>query len=143
MADMRDRHRNREVIERFCPGIVFHAAALKQLPLLECCPAEALKSNVLGTLTVLEAAADHGVRSFVMARRLAGLAGSPSQGGANPIPLQSSRAVLPVGEDWHGGAKPSGRPPPQAASYLQLRAASPPPNPRPPRPPPLPPPAPL
>src|SRR5260370_18024360 len=120
MADMRDRHRNREVIERFGPGIVFHAAALKQLPLLECCPAEALKSNVLGTLTVLEAAADHGVRSFVMARRLAGLAGSPSQGGANPIPLQSSRAVLPVGEDWHGGAEPSGRPRPPPPSHLHM-----------------------
>ena len=44
---------------------MFHAAALKHLPLLERYPAEALKSNVLGTLTVLEAAADHGVESFV------------------------------------------------------------------------------
>ena len=50
---------------RFRPDIVFHAAALKHLPLLERCPAEALKSNVWGTLTVLEAAADHGVQSFV------------------------------------------------------------------------------
>jgi FlaA1/EpsC-like NDP-sugar epimerase len=65
LADIRDRHRIREVFDRFCPEIVFHAAALKHLPLLEFCPAEALKSNVLGTLTVLEAAADHGVRSFV------------------------------------------------------------------------------
>src|SRR5580700_1234311 len=65
LADIRDRHPIREVFDRFCPDIVFHAAALKHLPLLEFCPAEALKSNVLGTLTVLEAAADHGVRSFV------------------------------------------------------------------------------
>jgi FlaA1/EpsC-like NDP-sugar epimerase len=65
LADIRDRHRVREVFERFRPGIVFHAAALKHLPLLERAPAEALKSNVLGTLTVLEAAADHGVHSFV------------------------------------------------------------------------------
>ena len=50
---------------RFRPEIVFHAAALKHLPLLEGCPAEALKTNVWGTLTVLEAAADHGVQSFV------------------------------------------------------------------------------
>ena len=50
---------------KFRPDIVFHAAALKHLPLLESCPAEALKSNVWGTLTVLEAAADHGVQSFV------------------------------------------------------------------------------
>jgi FlaA1/EpsC-like NDP-sugar epimerase len=65
LADIRDQRRIREVFERFRPGIVFHAAALKHLPLLERCPAEAHKSNVLGTLTVLEAAADHGVHSFV------------------------------------------------------------------------------
>ena len=65
LADIRDRRRVREVFEWFRPGIVFHTAALKHLPLLEGCPAEALKSNVLGTLTVLEAAADHGVHSFV------------------------------------------------------------------------------
>src|SRR6202034_4369862 len=65
LADIRDRHRIREVFERFCPDIVFHAAALKHLPLLESYPAETLKTNVLCTLTVLEAAADHGVRSFV------------------------------------------------------------------------------
>ena len=65
LADIRDRHRVREVFERFRPGIVFHAAALKHLPLLEGAPAEALKSNVLGTLSVLEAAADYGVQSFV------------------------------------------------------------------------------
>ena len=65
LADIRDQHRVREVFGRFRPEIVFHAAALKHLPLLERCPAEALKTNVWGTLTVLEAAADHGVQSFV------------------------------------------------------------------------------
>jgi FlaA1/EpsC-like NDP-sugar epimerase len=44
---------------------VFHAAALKHLPLLERYPAEALKTNVWGTCTVLEAAAASGVESFV------------------------------------------------------------------------------
>jgi FlaA1/EpsC-like NDP-sugar epimerase len=65
LADIRDQRRIKDVFGRFRPDIVFHAAALKHLPLLERCPAEALKSNVWGTLTVLEAAADHGVRSFV------------------------------------------------------------------------------
>ena len=65
LADIRDERRVRGVFERFRPDIVFHAAALKHLPLLESCPAEALKSNVWGTLTVLKAAADHGVQSFV------------------------------------------------------------------------------
>jgi FlaA1/EpsC-like NDP-sugar epimerase len=65
LADIRDPRRVREVFERFRPQIVFHAAALKHLPLLENSPAEALKSNVRGTLTVLEAAAACGVTSFV------------------------------------------------------------------------------
>ena len=65
LADIRDQRRIREVFGRFRPDIVFHAAALKHLPLLESYPAEALKSNVWGTVTVLEAAADNGVRSFV------------------------------------------------------------------------------
>jgi FlaA1/EpsC-like NDP-sugar epimerase len=65
LADIRDLHRVQEVFGRFRPDIVFHAAALKHLPLLERCPAEAVKSNVWGTLNVLRAAADHGVASFV------------------------------------------------------------------------------
>jgi FlaA1/EpsC-like NDP-sugar epimerase len=65
LADIRDLRRVQEVFGRFRPDIVFHAAALKHLPLLERCPAEAVKSNVWGTLNVLRAAADHGVTSFV------------------------------------------------------------------------------
>jgi FlaA1/EpsC-like NDP-sugar epimerase len=65
LADIRDPHRVWQVFDQFRPEIVFHAAALKHLPLLERFPAEALKSNVLGTLTVLEAAAAYGAQSFV------------------------------------------------------------------------------
>ncbi len=65
LADIRDPHRIREVFEQFRPQIVFHAAALKHLPLLERYPAEAVKSNVFGTRNVLEAAAACGVESFV------------------------------------------------------------------------------
>jgi FlaA1/EpsC-like NDP-sugar epimerase len=65
LADIRDQRRVQEVFRRFRPDIVFHAAALKHLPLLERCPAEAVKSNVWGTLNVLQAAADHGAGSFV------------------------------------------------------------------------------
>jgi len=65
LADIRDPRRIREVFERFRPQIVFHAAALKHLPLLERYPAEAVQSNILGTQTVLEAAAACGAESFV------------------------------------------------------------------------------
>ncbi len=65
LADIRDQRRIWQVFEQFRPQIVFHAAALKHLPLLERYPAEALKTNVWGTCTVLEAAAACGVESFV------------------------------------------------------------------------------
>ena len=65
LADIRDPRRIREVFDRFRPQTVFHAAALKHLPLLERYPAEAVQSNVFGTRTVLEAAAACGCESFV------------------------------------------------------------------------------
>ena len=55
----------REVFAERRPEVVFHAAALKHLPLLEKYPAEAVKSNVWGTLTVLRAAQSIGVATFV------------------------------------------------------------------------------
>jgi FlaA1/EpsC-like NDP-sugar epimerase len=65
LADIRDPRRVREVFERFRPQIVFHAAALRHLPLLERYPVEAVQTNVLGIQTVLEAAAAIGVESVV------------------------------------------------------------------------------
>ncbi len=65
LADIRDARRVQEVFQHARPHIVFHAAALKHLPLLERYPAEAVKSNILGTHIVLEAAAACGVESFV------------------------------------------------------------------------------
>ena len=65
VADVRDAERLVEVFEEWCPDVVFHAAALKHLPLLEMHPEEGLKTNVFGTLNVLDAAARVGVKRFV------------------------------------------------------------------------------
>jgi FlaA1/EpsC-like NDP-sugar epimerase len=65
LADIRDLDAMRAVFQVTRPDIVFHAAALKHLPLLETYPLEAWKSNVLGTLNVLTAAAEVGVGTFV------------------------------------------------------------------------------
>ena len=65
LADIRDLETLRGVFARTRPEIVFHAAALKHLPLLESFPLEAWKSNVVGTLNVLTAAAEVGVSTFV------------------------------------------------------------------------------
>src|SRR5664279_3015844 len=65
LADIRDDARIQQIFRDRRPHVVFHAAALKHLPLLEQYPAEAVKTNVWGTLTVLEAAQAVGVERFV------------------------------------------------------------------------------
>jgi FlaA1/EpsC-like NDP-sugar epimerase len=65
LADIRDRSRMKELFVQLQPDVVFHAAALKHLPLLEGHPVEGLKSNVWGTLSVLDAAEAAGVDRFV------------------------------------------------------------------------------
>lgn len=65
LADIRDPDALRRIFRRIRPQVVFHAAALKHLPLLEQFPDEAWKTNVLGTLNVLEAAQASGVGTFV------------------------------------------------------------------------------
>ena len=65
LADIRDRDRIMEIFTERRPQVVFHAAALKHLPMLEQYPAEAVKTNIWGTQTVLEAAAAAGVERFV------------------------------------------------------------------------------
>ena len=65
LADIRDAHVITELFKSRRPEVVFHAAALKHLPMLEQYPGEAVKTNVWGTLTVLEAAKASGVERFV------------------------------------------------------------------------------
>jgi FlaA1/EpsC-like NDP-sugar epimerase len=65
LLDIRDRARVARLFAEIQPDVVFHAAALKHLPLLQAHPSEALKSNVWGTLSVLDAAASAGVTHFV------------------------------------------------------------------------------
>ena len=65
LADLRDRARVRQIFDDHRPEVVFHAAALKHLPLLEMYPEEAWKSNVIVTHDLLEIALEHGVDRFV------------------------------------------------------------------------------
>lgn len=78
LADIRDRARMFEVMESCRPDVVFHAAALKHLPLLERYPEEAWKTNVLGTLNVLDACRAAKVDRFV---------NISTDKGANPISI--------------------------------------------------------
>ena len=65
LADIRDQARLEAVFQRFMPQVVFHAAALKHLTLLELAPDEAWKTNVFGTDNVLAACQRAGVERVV------------------------------------------------------------------------------
>ncbi|MEA3550222.1 nucleoside-diphosphate sugar epimerase/dehydratase [Pseudarthrobacter sp. C1] len=65
LADIRDAATVMDLFLARMPEVVFHAAALKHLPMLEQYPSEAWQTNVLGTINVLEAARAAGVETFV------------------------------------------------------------------------------
>lgn len=65
LANVRDAERIREVFELARPDVVFHAAALKHLSVLETHATEAFKTNVIGTLNVLRCASEVGVLHLV------------------------------------------------------------------------------
>ena len=65
LADIRDSEWIREIMKSVEPDIVFHAAALKHLPLLERYPEEGHKTNVVGTQNVLAAAQECNVSVFI------------------------------------------------------------------------------
>src|SRR5690606_12952214 len=66
LADIRDRSRMQAIFAAHRPEVVFHAAAHKHVPLLEHQPDEALRTNVLGTANVADAAVLAGAERFVM-----------------------------------------------------------------------------
>lgn len=66
LGDVRDRDRLREIMGRFKPQIVFHAAAHKHVPYMEQHENEAIKNNVFGTENVLEVSREFGVKRFIL-----------------------------------------------------------------------------
>ena len=66
IADVQDRKRIFEVMEKYRPDVIYHAAAHKHVPLMEINPREAVKNNILGTRNVAEAANHAKVKTFVM-----------------------------------------------------------------------------
>jgi FlaA1/EpsC-like NDP-sugar epimerase len=54
------------VFQTHQPQVVFHAAAYKHVPMLECNPWQAVTNNIVGSRTVMEASARHGVQRFVL-----------------------------------------------------------------------------
>ena len=66
IGSVRNTNRIQYVMRTYHPDIVFHAAAHKHVPLMETSPNEAIKNNVIGTYKTAAAAAEHGVKKFVL-----------------------------------------------------------------------------
>ena len=66
LADVKDRRKLRQVFEKYRPGVVFHAAAYKHVPLLEANPLECVRNNVVATRVVAEVAVEWGAKRFVL-----------------------------------------------------------------------------
>lgn len=66
IGSVRDRKRLAQVFSIYRPGVVFHAAAHKHVPLMENNPSEAIKNNVFGTLNTAQFAYEYGVKKFVL-----------------------------------------------------------------------------
>ena len=66
MMNVREKSRVSTLFAEFRPDSVFHAAALKHVPLVESNPLEGIKTNLLGTRNVADAAVENGVANFVM-----------------------------------------------------------------------------
>ncbi len=66
IGDVTDRSRMARVFRDYRPGVVFHAAAHKHVPMMEHNPGEAVKNNILGTRTVAELALRYRTGRFVL-----------------------------------------------------------------------------
>jgi FlaA1/EpsC-like NDP-sugar epimerase len=66
LADIRSARRAVDVMTRYRPDVVFHAAAYKQLPLMEAHPVEGVATNVVATKNMVDAARSVGVERFVL-----------------------------------------------------------------------------
>ncbi|MCH5221746.1 MAG: polysaccharide biosynthesis protein [Muribaculaceae bacterium] len=66
IGDVANRERMEHVFQKYNPRYVFHAAAYKHVPMMERNPAEAVITNVFGTINVADLAVKYGVEKFVM-----------------------------------------------------------------------------
>ncbi|MEI8185742.1 MAG: nucleoside-diphosphate sugar epimerase/dehydratase [Chlorobiaceae bacterium] len=66
LSDVVDEQRMREICRIYKPDIIYHAAAYKHVPMVEHNPINGVRNNVFGTLSMVHAALDNGVKDFVL-----------------------------------------------------------------------------
>ena len=66
LCSILDKSQTREIIKAWAPDIIYHAAAYKHVPLVEKNLFSGIKTNIFGTLNVVDAAIDYGVSDFIL-----------------------------------------------------------------------------
>jgi len=66
LADVTNKSRMTNLFEEFKPHYIYHAAAYKHVPMMELCPTEAVRNNLIGVKVMADLAIQHGVERFVM-----------------------------------------------------------------------------
>ena len=66
VASIREQKRMEKIFDKYRPEVVFHAAALKHVPLMENSPGEAIKNNIFGTLNVAMLSSKYNVKRFLL-----------------------------------------------------------------------------
>ena len=66
LADVTNKTRMQKLFEEFAPQYVYHAAAYKHVPMMELCPTEAVRNNVIGVKIIADLSIQHKVERFVM-----------------------------------------------------------------------------
>ncbi|MBE7413557.1 MAG: polysaccharide biosynthesis protein [Leptospiraceae bacterium] len=66
IADVKNISRLGHIFERYAPSVVFHCAAYKHVPMMECNPGEAVLNNILGTKNIADVSRLSGVNRFVL-----------------------------------------------------------------------------
>ena len=66
LADITNKTRMQKLFVEFEPQYVYHAAAYKHVPMMELCPTEAVRNNVIGVKVMADLAIQHKVERFVM-----------------------------------------------------------------------------
>jgi len=66
LGSVRDRNTLDNLLEKYKPHVILHAAAYKHVPLQEDHPWEAINTNILGTMNLINSAVEHQVDNFVL-----------------------------------------------------------------------------
>jgi O-antigen biosynthesis protein WbqV len=105
LADIRDRGHLDAVIARQRPELVFHAAALKHVPMVEANPAQAVLTNTDGTRNLAEASRARGVRAMVMISTDKAVNPSSVMGATKRLAESYCQALDRLGRAMPGGCR--------------------------------------